>query len=274
MSVSDNLERNPKRKGAIVGLVSMLVLVTFAIVLYIFGHKGIFTVFIVLIVTFILMFIVGTIFFIVIKLIFPPKPDMLQITKQRIIQGAEMREPENKVLVYLMGDGRDFERKYLGELGGITRTILPPATKEVEMSDYKNAKDKSKFIKIRGKWNEKIGEPKEFFFITLKAGMFASPKVIGVLRKDLSNPNMSEIYIKDTTLNPPFGGVYFPSKYDNQSHMIEERLADYVKKYTMEDLLRDMKVIVDDAIQSSPAHQKAMENKGTLEKIGGVGENG
>jgi hypothetical protein len=45
-----------------------------------------------------------------------------------------------------------------------------------------------------------------------------------------------------------------------------------VKKYTFETFLSEFKVIIDDAIMSSPQHQKNLENRGLLERVGEIGE--
>jgi hypothetical protein len=96
--------------------------------------------------------------------------------------------------------------------------------------------------------------------------------IIGVLRSDVTDLGMDEVYIRDTTFGPPFGGIYYPASYDKMVDLIEVNTYDMVKKYTFETFLSEFKVIIDDAIMSSPQHQKNLENRGLLERVGEIGE--
>lgn len=273
-TIGENVEGNPKRKAMIISASVLILLIVFLVVLWIWGSRGMFFVFAATMAIVIFLAIGLLMAIIVIKLLFPPKVDMVHLVRKRIEQGAEMRKPDNPVSVFLSGDNRDFERKNLGLLQGMTRTILPADLKEVSIKNSKHpkAEDTKGLVKIKEKWYKPIGKAKEFYFVLVKGGTLGGAKVIGCLREDLSNPNMDSLYIKDTTLSPPFGGVYYPAKYDQDTRMIEKRLVDYVSKYALEDFLRDYKVIIDDAILSSPAHQKNLESKGALQRIGELGE--
>lgn len=268
--IKENMAVSPQRRLMVGVIITILVFVVLLMSAWAFGSGGMFKVLLWAIIIFVILGVIGLVFLLVIKLLFKGKIDMVEVVQRRIEEGAEMRKPDNDVHVYLSGDNEDFERKHLGLLSGISKTKIRPDIKELSKkpkevnTDIHYEKDE--------KWFEVVGEVEDFYFLLIKQGLFSKPKIIGVFKKDMSNPNMDNIYIKDTTLSPPFGGVFYPAKYDQRTDVVEIRMTDYVKKYSLEDFLRDFKVIVDDAIQSSPEHQKDMEKGKILDRIAGMGE--
>ena len=257
--IVENVESNPKRKFTIILISMALLFIAFMFALWIWGSAGIAKVFTGFFIFLIVLAVIGLVFLLIIKLLFPPKPNMLSVLKRRLTEGATMRAPERDVKVYLRGDSKDYERRFIGMLKGISETIIPPEVTEIK-------KDGKSIITTTGK-------AQRFLFLVVKNGVFQQGKIIGVLRDHLTNPSMDEIYINDNTLTPPFGGVYFPSMYSENSTLTDIPVSNYVKRYILEGFLKDLKVIVDDAVQSNPQHQKNLEQKGVFERIGEAGEN-
>ena len=250
--IAENVESNPKRKMTVVIIVSVLVVIAMMVSVWVWGSRGLAKVLIGFLIFMIIISVIFLIVFLVVKLLYAPKINMLAVVQNRLKQGAELRKPDGKVKVFLQGDNKDYEKKFIGMLNGITESVIPPVMDE----KTKKVAEKSKRI----------------LFLMVKSGTFSKEKIIGVLRDDLSNPSMDEVYIKDTTLSPPFGGVLFPRKYAGSERITEVPIGDYVKRYTLEALLKDFKLIIDDAIQANPEHQKSLEQKGVLERIGEAGE--
>lgn len=268
--IKENMAVSPQRRLLVGVIVIILVFAVLLLSAWAFGSGGMFKVLLWAIIIFVILGIIGLVFVLVIKLLFKGKIDMVEVVQRRIEQGAEMRKPDNDVHVYLSGDNEDFERKHLGLLHGISKTKIRP--KLTKLKEKPKKVDEKIHFERNSEWYLIEGELEDFYFLLVKQGLFGKPKIIGVFRKDLSNPNMDNIYIKDTTLSPPFGGVFYPAKYDQKSEVVEVRMTDYVKKYSLEDFLREFKVIVDDAIQSSPEHQKEMEKGKILDRLAGLGE--
>lgn len=266
--IQENLNANPHRKTTVVALVIVILVIGMVWVLWKFGSRGIAVTVSAFLGFLLFVAFIGLIVFLVIKLLFKPKVNMIHVVGQRIKEGAGMREPPNDIKVYLQGDNKDYERKMLGLLKGISESVIPPKFMEVA-DDYKG---KIETVKMDGKTMIPISKPQKLLFLLIKPKPFSAVKTVGVLRKDISNPSMDEVYIHDTTLSPPFGGILYPAKYDGLIDIVELKVKDYVQKYTLEDFLKDYKVIIDDAIQSSPMHQKDMERKGMMERIGGIGD--
>ena len=263
--ISENVNANPKRKFMIIILGVSLFFIALLIALWKWGSQGIAKVLMGMMVIIIIFSIIGIIFVLIVKLIFPPKPNMIAIVNKRIVQSAEMREPDVLTKVFLRGDDKDYEKKYLGELKGISEGIIPPRYVKEQKG---KAKDGTPIFV------QSLAEPmKRILFLVVKKSVF-NKKIIGVLRDDITNPSMNEVYIQDTALGLPFGNIFFPRKYSGNSNITMMPLGEMVKNYTLEGLLRDFKVIIDDAIQSNPSHQKNLEQKGVMERIGEVGEHG
>ena len=265
--IQENLNANPHRKTTVIVLVVLILVIGLLVSMWRYGSKGIFYVVSGFMTFIIVVGFIGLIVLLVIKLLFKPKVNMLHVVGQRIKEGAGMREPNSPVKVYLQGDNKDYERKMLGLLKGISETVIPPRFMKAP-ENYKGTEG----VEVNGELMLPLTKPKKLLFLLIKPKPFSAVKTIGVLRDDISNPSMDEVYIHDTTLSPPFGGIMYPAKYDGRIDIVELKVADYVQKYTLEDFLKDYKVIIDDAIQSSPMHQKDLEKKGMMERVGEIGE--
>ena len=260
--IGDNVNSNPNRKMMIVAIIAIIWIVLMLVAVWVWGSQGmakIITGF------FVLLFVTAFFFLLIIlaiKMLFPPKVNMISLVNRRIMQGAQMQKPRVKTTVFLQGD-EDYERKSLGQLNGICQGVIPAV------------------IKRETKINEATGEvytkktelkpPIPIIFLSIKSG-FMGKKVIAVHRRDISNPSMNEIRIKDVSLGLPFGNVYFPAKYAANSYVRMATVGKLVEDYTLEGVLKDFKTIVDDALQGNPAHQKGMEQKGVVQRIGELGE--
>jgi len=259
--ISENVNSNPKRKFTVWIIVITLFFVALIAAIWIWGRAGIAKTLTGFLIFLVIMSVIGLIVLLIIKLLFPPKVNMLAVVNKRIQQASEMRAPDVTTRVYLSGDNTDFERKYIGDLKGISDGVIPGSSETII-----NKKTGERTIK-------ELDVARRILFLVVKKGAFSPKRIIGVMREDLTNPSMNELYIKDTMLGLPFGNVFYPKRYSGIPGITMAPMGQMVKTYTLEGMLKDFKVIIDDAIQSNPAHQKSLEQKGVMERIGEAGEN-
>jgi hypothetical protein len=162
------------------------------------------------------------------------RDDRVALNAQGIIEQAKLTKPEFIGDLYLSGDKEHPEIR-LGKIVGYTRII--------------NIKNENEDVFVF----KKTGFP---------MNVFEDAKAIRV-NPDYHSKMIGDIIIEGISL-VAHGGFY----YINESHLDVERIdrtikTEVIRKYTM-DVLRDVKIISDQAIGINPAHQQMLEGKSLL----------
>jgi hypothetical protein len=162
------------------------------------------------------------------------RDDRVALNSQKIIEQAKLTKPEFLGDLYLSGD-KEHPQIRMGKIIGYTR--------------IKN-----------------IQNQEEDVFCWKKAGfpmsLFEEPKAIRV-HPDKHSDMIGDVVIEAISL-VSHGGFYYVNQEHLNVEMIDRTIkTEILRQYTM-DVLRDVKIISDEAIGINPEHQRYMEGKSLL----------
>lgn len=178
--------------------------------------------------------------------------DMIHIHKQRIVGACKMNKPTFKQYLMFRGS-EELEGRIIGEVLGIAMTKSVP----VQLTPSQLAGLKEKNIP-----EDKIKEfikPKVLYWITFKRSFMNPPEIFCGTREDFTHLAGSIIYLNGMAFAPPLYDVYFLAKRWQETELIDETITFSIRRYVLQEFLKEEKNIFDDVLAISPQHQKALE---------------
>ena len=199
----------------------------------------------------IFLLIIGTIIGAIIWLFKTQRIDMIHIHKQRIINACKLCRPPFKQALMFRGSD-EIEGRIIGEVVGVAMTKNIPIRLDPEQREFlvqKGAKEKD--IKEAMK-------PQDLYWIAFKKGMFSTELFCG-MKEDFTHLSGSIIYLNGMTFAPPLYDVFYLARRWHETRTIDETIAQTIRRYVLQEFLKEEKTIFDDVLAISPQHQKALE---------------
>ncbi len=199
-----------------------------------------------------IVIIIGLIIGAIVWLLKTQRLDMVHIHKQRIIASCSMNRPSFKQSLMFKGSD-ELEGRVIGEVLGVAMTkSVPVLLTDEQKDDMKKTMD-SKQIK-------EFTRPKQLYWIAFKrTGFMTPPELFCGNRDDFTHLSGSIIYLNGMAFAPPLYDVYFLAKRFQQTEMIDETVTFAIRRYVLQEFLKEEKNIFDDVLAISPQHQKALE---------------
>ncbi len=178
--------------------------------------------------------------------------DMIHIHKQRIISACKINKPAFKQILMFRGSD-ELEGRVIGEVLGVAMTKSVPVT----LTDDEHKKLKER--KITDSQIKEFIRPKKLFWITFKRSFINPVEIFCGTREDFTHLSGSVIYLKGMAFSPPLYDVYFLAKRWQETELIDETITFAIRRYVLQEFLKEEKNIFDDVLAISPQHQKALE---------------
>jgi hypothetical protein len=178
--------------------------------------------------------------------------DLIHIHKQRIIAACKMNKPSFKQLLMFRGSD-ELEGRVVGEVLGIAMTKSSP----LRLDDEQKAN-----LMARGATAEQIKEiqkPRDLYWMAFKRAMLRPVEIFCGTREDFTHLSGSIIYLKGMAFSPPLYDIYFLATRWQQTSLIDETTTFTIRRYVLQEFLKEEKTIFDDVLAISPQHQKALE---------------
>lgn len=178
--------------------------------------------------------------------------DMIHVHKQRIVGACKMNKPSFKQTLMFRGND-ELEGRVIGEVLGIAMTKSVP----VELKDEQIADLKSKGVP--DKEIIEFQKPKNLYWISFKRSFINPVELFCGTKEDFTHLSGSIIYLNGMAFSPPLYDVYFLARRWQQTALIDETMTFAIRRYVLQEFLKEEKNIFDDVLAISPQHQKALE---------------
>lgn len=180
--------------------------------------------------------------------------DLVQVHKDRIVEACEMNPAPFSQTLAFRAYGDDFATRTLGKVRGCCMIYAEDKKEEVvtDDGDVKLEHRQSKYARMifvayrpKGLLNFLVGRD----------------EVIGGIPQDFSSLTGEIIWLNGMTLSPPLYLIYFLSHHWENRAFIDETIKGNIYRYTLQEGLKDMATIVEDAVAVSPQHKKEQEKQ-------------
>ena len=231
------------------GIVAFILTVVFVVWRY--GLIGIWNLIQKLMLWLLILGAIGIIVFIVIWLFKPKKIDLIAVHKDSIIEACKLNQHPFKQKLYMQAYGDNWSVRHVGEIVGTC--MIKAAPKRTD--DTKPGKEKVLTV------TDKKYEDLLFiaFYNNKLDKVFGSPEVVMGTLDDFSNLSVDIVYLRGMNFAPKLYNILFLSHHWESRHLIDETITSNIYRYTIQENLKELATMMEDAIDASPAHKKKQE---------------
>ena len=174
--------------------------------------------------------------------------DLIAVHKDNIVEACERNQTPYKQILSFSSQGDNWAFRELGRIIGYC--MIKSAPRRAYDND-------DKLTVIDQKYENMI------FLTWLPAGLFnkifSRYEVVAGTEEDFSTLSGDVVYLKGMTFAPKMFGLFFLSHHWEQRHFMDETIKENLFRYTLQEALKDLATIIEDAIDASPTHKKKQE---------------
>ncbi len=179
------------------------------------------------------------------------KIDLVQVHKDRIIKACKLNAVPYKQKLAMRSQGDDWAGRTLGNVIGLCMI------KHAPKMDKKGEDYDETLVVTQKTWQDLI-------FIAFRPpgilnNIFSITEVVGGTREDYSRLSGDTIYMNGMTFAPEIYNILFLSHHWEHRHIIDETISGNIYRYTIEQFLKELATMMEDAIDTSPRHKKEQE---------------
>ncbi len=196
---------------------------------------------------------IGIVVYVVIWLFQTKKIDLVAVHKDNIIGACKLNQHPFRQKLYMQAYGDNWSVRYVGDIVGSCMIKGAPKrleeTPEGEERKLVNAPDVKSYDNL--------------LFIAFQRGMFdrifGKPEVVMGTLDDFTNLSGDIVYLRGMTFAPKLYDILFLSHHWESRHLIDETITSNIYRYTIQENLKELATMMEDAIDASPAHKKKQE---------------
>jgi len=200
--------------------------------------------------------ILGLIIWAVVWLFSKQRSDMIHIFKQRVLVACRLFRPPYVQEVWIWGDSSNsIPSRRIGYSEGVCKIKTKPTfevskekQKDGTIKEVKTITEQSQDLYLLA-FNDGAGFPFSLFRDTL---IFLGK------REDISDFDGSKVFLYGV-LAPEVYGCLTLARHWEHTGVIDEPIKETIYRYVIQDFLKEIKNITDDALGISPEHQKRLE---------------
>lgn len=240
------------KTGTVIALVGAGAFLMIAIFVFITsGAAGIATIIKNLLIWSLVLIAIGLIVAGVIWLFQTKKVDLVAVHKERVIKACRLNQVPYRQVLMMRSHGDDWASRILGNVVGMC-IIKHAPLQEVTGEEYEQ-----KLEVTQETW-------KDLIFVTFRPPglinkLFNNNEVVGGTREDFSTLSGDSVYLNGMTFAPEIYSILFLSHHWEHRHIIDETIKGNIYRYTLEQNLKELSTMMEDAIDASPKHKKAQE---------------
>lgn len=233
-----------KKEIIVLGLVFFLINMLLGVIIWLFKGTQTFLKF--LMFWTIGMCVIGILALIIVTVLWLFKPkriDGIELNKEKIIKAGKLNAPTFRQELYFKGS-EEWEYKRIGFIEGLCRV-------------------KS----IIGRESKKSKEVEEDCILFKKSdGLFSfllPMQIVRVKRNERTSLNADKVFLKAMSFTPEvFGFLFLPNRFREEEYAEVEKIATgEIRRYSLQEVLKEEINIIQDAIAISPRHQKELEKQ-------------
>ena len=228
------------------------------VVVWRYGAQGVMVMFQKIVFYGLILAIIGLVVAVVWWLFKKHELDMIHVHYQRIVSACRASKNAYKQEVYLRSQSDDWATRELGEVIGVCQIVS--SSKRVKTNEGL----KYTLSVPKGEKYEKMiflaYRPKGLFN-KIFSDLLGNVNVVAGTPEDFSPLSASVIYLNGLTFSPPLYKILFLSHHWERRHFIDETIKENIFRYTLQETLKEIATIVDDAVDASPAHKKKQETQ-------------
>ena len=207
--------------------------------------------------------IVGLIIWAVVWLLSKQRSDMIHIFKQRVNAACKLFRPPYVQEVWLWGDPKNsIPSRRIGYCSGVCKIKTHPVRRVDKSTNEYGVVIEDHVV---------VEEAKDLFFVSFNEGksfpmsLFDEEKIFLGVREDISEFDGSKIFFYGV-LAPEIYGCFTLARHWERTNVVDEPIKETIYRYVIQDFLKEIKNITDDALAISPEHQKKLE-RSNMESI-------
>lgn len=249
-----------------IGLVLFVVIVI--IVWWQFGARGIFAVLQKLVLYTMVLVVVGGVVALVFWLFKTQRLDMVHIHHQRLVSTCEANGNPFKQQLWFRSEDDNWSTRYVGDIVGMCQIQAAPSRiiqKEGLKQTLKLAGEEQKYEKMIFIAFRSPGFINRWF-----PRLFGSTTIVAGTAEDFSPLSASMVFMRGMTFSPPLYEILTLSHHWERRHFIDETIKENIYRYTLQENLKELATMIDDAIDASPSHKKKQETQ-AIQQVPGMG---
>lgn len=232
--------------GGIVALILTLVFVVWR-----YGLNGLLFLFKKFMLWALILFAIGIVVFIVIWLFKKQKIDLVAVHKDNIISACKMNQHPFKQKLYMQAYGDNWSVRYVGDIVG--SCMIKSAPRRID----KTKKGEEQQLKVIDKKYENLIFIA--FYNSFMDRIIGKPEVVMGTLDDFTNLSGDIVYLRGMTFSPKLYEILFLSHHWESRHLIDETITSNIYRYTIQENLKELATMMEDAIDASPQHKKKQE---------------
>lgn len=180
------------------------------------------------------------------------KVDLVAVHKERIVKACRLNQVPYIQMLKMKSHGDDWAGRTIGNIVGMCVIKHAPLQKVSGDGEYEQ-----KLEVTQEKW-------KDLIFVTFRPPglinkLFNNTEVVGGTREDYSTLSGDTVFLNGMTFAPEIYNILFLSHHWEHRHIIDETITGNIYRYTLEQNLKELSTMMEDAIDASPRHKKAQE---------------
>lgn len=179
------------------------------------------------------------------------KIDLVAVHKERVVKACRLNQVPYLQLLKMRSYGDDWASRTLGTIVGMC-VIKHAPMQIVEGEGYEQDLEVA-----QDQWEDLI-------FVTFRPPgfinkLFGNVEVVGGTKEDFSRLSGDTVFLNGMTFAPEIYNILFLSHHWEPRHIIDETIKGNIYRYTLEQNLKELSTMMEDAIDASPRHKKAQE---------------
>lgn len=249
--------KNYVRNALLIGIGAFIIVVI--VVWWRFGAQGIVIMLQKIILYTLILAAIGAVLALVYWLFKTQRLDMVHIHHQRLVNTCEANSPPFKQQLWFRSEDDNWATRYVGDIVGMCMIQAAPKRQAVKkgyettltVANPEKGYEKIVFIAFRSPG----------FFNRWFPKLFGQTDLIMGTPDDFSPLSASLVFMRGLTFAPPLYDILTLAHHWERRHFIDETIKENIYRYTLQENLKEIATMIDDAIDASPSHKKKQETQ-------------
>lgn len=185
--------------------------------------------------------------------------DMVHIHHQRILKACKSARPPYQQQLWFRSTSEEWASRYVGDIIGMSMIQSIPQRKV-----SKEGLETRKSLAEEGQKYERVifvAFRPPGFFNRVFGWLLGSDQIVMGSPEDFTPLGASIVYMKGLTFAPPLYEILTLAHHWERRHFIDETIKENIYRYTLQENLKELATMIDDAIDASPSHRKKQETQ-------------